>query len=220
MSQSQSSESINTWVQSMERQMESQREALRARDPVQVAFDSGAQWEKAADGGGTLSLSILDNPLTIAVPDYKVFSAEGSEAPTITQGLIIAYLVTARGIARTGNWVAFRELPNGLFYHQAFDGYTSNPLVRVIGDNLESFKRGAKSAGGHMLTGFGDKAFEFQVLPRIWLAVAYWLGDQEDGFPPRAKVLFDRAASSYLITDGLAILGSQLVRRIMRDAQK
>jgi hypothetical protein len=107
-----------------------------------------------------------------------------------------------------------------LFYHQAFDGYTSNPLVQVVGGNLALFERGARTAGGYRLTGFGDAAFEFKVLPRIWLAVAYWLGDEEDGFPPRAKVLFDRAASSYLITDGLAILGSQLVRRIMRDAQK
>lgn len=138
----------------------------------------------------------------------------------MTQALIIAYLVTAKGIARAGKWIAFRELPNGLFYHQAFDGYTSNPLVRVVGDNLELFKRGAKAAGGYRLTGFGDEAFEFQVLPRVWLAVAYWLGDEEDGFPPRAKVLFDRATSSYLITDGLAILGSQLVRRIMREAGK
>lgn len=220
MSQSQSSESINTWVQSMERQMGSQRDALRARDPAQVAFDSGAQWTEADDDGGTLSLSILDNPLTITVPDYKVLHADGSEAPTMSQGLVIAYLVSAKGIARTGKWIAFRELPNGLFYHQAFDGYTSNPLIRVIGDDLTLFERGARAAGGFGLTGFGDKAFEFQVLPRVWMAVAYWLGDDEDGFPPSAKVLFDQASSSYLITDGLAILGSQLVRRIMREAQK
>ena len=50
--------------------------------------------------------------------------------------------------------------------------------------------------------------------------MVYWLGDAEDGFPSRAQVLFDRAASSYLIVDGLAILGSQLTHRIMRAAQE
>ena len=219
MADSHSSDSLHTWAQAMENQMESQREALRARDPVQIAFDGGAKWEKTGSDAGTLSLTFINTPLVVTVPDYKVFSADGNEAPVMTQGLLTAYLITAKGIERANQWIVFRELPNGLFYHQAFDGYTGKVLARALGEDLGAFKRGAKAVGGFSLSGFGDAAFEFRALPRLWLAIAYWLGDAEDGFPPRAQVLFDRAASSYLITDGLAIVGSHLVRQIMRAAQ-
>ena len=67
-----------------------------------------------------------------------------------------------------------------------------------------------------MLVGLGQVAFEFQALPHVWMAIVYWLGDPEDGLPPQANVLFDRAANDYMVLDGLAILGSQLVGHIIR----
>jgi hypothetical protein len=219
MPQPQPPGNMNTWAQSMERRMETQREALRLRDPNQVADDSGAKWNATDETSGTLTMTFINIPINVSVPDYVVFDLDGKEAPTMTQGLVISYLMDSKGIGRAGKWIAFRELPDGLFYHQAFDGYTGGALAKALGDDLEGFKRGAKTMGGGSLTGFGDAAFEFQVLPRLWVAVTYWLGDDEDGFPPNAKVLFDQAASSYLITDGLAILCSQLTRRIMRGAQ-
>lgn len=208
------------WTQSMEAQIETQRETLRGSDPAHVARQSGAHWKDASAGTGTLSLDVLGAPLTVDVPSYAIRDAAGRDVPTMTQGLLMTYLVTASGAPRAGDWIAFRELPGGVFYHQAFTGYSGNVLARAIGDDLEAFKRGAKAAGGGTLTGFGDAAFEFRPLPGVWLAVVYWLGDEEDGFPPQANVLFDRAASEYLVTDGLAILASQLVRRILRGVRQ
>jgi hypothetical protein len=59
----------------------------------------------------------------------------------------------------------------------------------------------------------GDAGFGFHVLPRVELAAVYWLGDED--FPSRASILFDANAPHYMVTDGLAILGSQLVGRIL-----
>jgi hypothetical protein len=206
---------MGRWIQSMEVQMQAQRERLQARDPLQIAQNCGAQWEPTGPFEGELSLMFLQTPLVVHVPDYTVLAADGSEVPTLTQGVVTAYLLTTNAAQRAGEWITFRELPNGLFYHQAFTGYTSDVLAHALGNDLDAFRRGAENAAGHPLTGFGDAAYEFRVLPRIWIAVAYWLGDEEDGFPPQASVLFDRAASDYLITDGLAIIASQLIRRIM-----
>ena len=46
------------------------------------------------------------------------------------------------------------------------------------------------------------------------MAVTYWRGDED--FAPQAQVLFDAAASPYLPTDGLALLGSNLVTRLLK----
>ena len=57
----------------------------------------------------------------------------------------------------------------------------------------------------------------FTILPRVHLAVVYWEGDEE--FPAQARVLFEDTAAHYMTTDGLAVLGSQLVGRLLSQAR-
>ncbi|NDJ75924.1 MAG: DUF3786 domain-containing protein [Chloroflexi bacterium] len=212
------------WMESMEGQMAIQREGLLALPPDQIALRSGARWEPTDPNGdernGTLSLTFLQTPLVVQVPDYTVSGTTDRPISPMTQALVTAYLLTADDTPRAGEWVSFRELPDGTFYHQAFNGYTGHALVRVLGDNVDGFRYGAQATGGTVLAGLGDAAYEFRVLPRIWMAVVYWSGDPDDGLPPQARVLFDRAAPHYLIVDGLAITGSQLVRRILAAAKE
>jgi hypothetical protein len=52
----------------------------------------------------------------------------------------------------------------------------------------------------------------------VRIAVALWPGDED--FRSRASVLFDAAASHYMTTDGLALLGAGLARRLSRAAAK
>jgi hypothetical protein len=51
----------------------------------------------------------------------------------------------------------------------------------------------------------------------VHLALVYWQGDEE--FPSQAQVLFEDTAANYMPTDGLAVLGSQLVDRVLKAAQ-
>lgn len=210
--------SLNHWVQSMEAQMADQREHLRAIAPPQIADNSGAAWTPHSPHEGTLALTFLQQPLSVRVPDYVVVGPGDHEVPTMIQGLVLTYLLVATGVQRAGEWVAFRELPGGMFYHQAFTGYSGGLLSRSLQNDLDAFRRGAQAVGGSRLTALGDAAYEFRALPGIWLAVTYWLGDDEEGFPPQARVLFDRSASDYMTIDGLAIIGSHLVRRILSHA--
>ncbi len=63
----------------------------------------------------------------------------------------------------------------------------------------------------------GDAGYVFQVLPRLKLAVIMWAGDDE--FPAQAQVLFQESAPHYLMTDGLAIVGSLLIGQIVKAAK-
>ena len=194
-------------------QMAAHRQQLCERDPALVAANSGAAWDAAS---GTLTFDCLSQPLIVATVDYGITAQGDRPLPVIIQALATTYLLTADGTPRAGQWIAFRDLPDGTFYHQAFTGYTGQRLVRMLGDAVDRFRHGAEAAGGASLSGLGDAAFEFRVLPRLWLAAIYWQGDAEDDFPPQARVLFDGAASRYMILDGLAILGSMLTGRILK----
>jgi len=105
-----------------------------------------------------------------------------------------------------------------MFYAQAFRGYAEVRLVRELGaGGVTAFRRGMEQLGGQpesIGSGTGNAAYAVQVLPRIRLVAVYWLGDED--FSSQASVLFQETAPHYLSTDGLAVLGSHLVNRILQ----
>jgi hypothetical protein len=214
-----SDDHLNHWMRSMQDRLTTQREHLQTQAPESIAQRSGAAWKPAESGGGQITLQYFQTPLVITVPDFHLTNQQGATVDIMTEALVIAYLEMAAGAPRTGQWIAFRELPGGTFYHQAFTGYTGQRLARYFGNDLAAIDRSAQAVGGIKLPEPGDAAYEFQILPHLWLATVCWSGDPEDGFPPQASVLFDQSASAYMVLDGLAILGSQLVSRLIKTSK-
>ncbi|MCR4403922.1 MAG: DUF3786 domain-containing protein [Candidatus Acetothermia bacterium] len=188
---------------------------MRSRKAEELAALSGAEYRD-----GELLLRLLDCEHRITHPELVVYELErGQPAPAEIQALLLDYLrraewrATATEPPPSGEWLAFRELPEGQFYYRAFQGYSGDSLVRAFGNDLEGLKLAALALGGEPLE-LGDAAFAFRVLPHIRMAVVYWRGDEE--FAPRATVLFDAAAGRYLPIDGLAILGRMLCSKLIK----
>ena len=194
------------------------RAALRQRQPAALALRAGAPFEPISPEGARLRLSFLGNDFVIPCPAFDVLKAgDGTPASPFVQALVLSYLHQADGTRRAHEWISFRELPGGQFYHQAFQGYTGDVLTARLGNDLAAFRRGAEPLADARLSAYGDAAYSFRAFPNLYLAVIYWLGDEE--FPARASVLFDKAAAHYLPLDGLAVVGSRLVSLILRGAQ-
>lgn len=185
---------------------------LRLIDRGVIADRSGA----IIDRDGNLRVVFLRREYVIDQAEWTVKRADdGAVPPSIMQSLILTYLYTADGTPPLDRWVGFRELPNGLFYAQAFQGYTGDELIRQLNGEVATFKRASEKLEGAALP-IGDAGCAFQVLPRLKLAVIMWVGDDE--FPAQAQVLFQETAPHYLITDGLAIAGSLLIGQIVKAA--
>ncbi len=198
-------------VDNLAPQVAQARDALQKVPPGEIARRSGATLQ-----GDQLHLQMIFQPYEIDVPGFIVRWADGRETPSFLQSLILAYLQTADGAPSADRWISFRELPNGGFYHQAFQGYGPNRLSKRWGLDVEGFSAACRALGGMRLD-LGDAGFALRVLPRIDIAAIYWLGDED--FPSRASILFDANAHHYMITDGLAILGNQLVGKILAAGQ-
>jgi hypothetical protein len=205
-----------TWAASLEKQLQETQEALRGRDPAEVALWSGTSCETA--GREThLKVHFWDRPYLITWPDLAVRDKEGQPCPGHFQGLILQYLLLADGTPIENTWVSLRNLPNGAFYEQAFQSYSGNLLVRSFRGDVEGFRAIARGLGGEALD-MGDAAFRFWALPRIPLAVVYWSGGGE--FPDSAQVLFDKSASHYHHLEMLAHLGGMLCERLVQACEK
>jgi hypothetical protein len=198
------------WQESMLRAIDDLARSLRQRDPAEIARRAGCEFDQQA-----LKLVYWREPVRLLWPGLTATRAvDDKPCSTFDQAMLLYYLDRADGAPPAGQWIGFRELPNGAFYAQAYQGYSGNRLAHVFGTQPEAFERAAQASGGLPVTGLGISAFAFQPLPRIRLAAALWPGDEE--FPARAAVLFDAACSHYMTTDGLALLGSGLVGRLVR----
>ncbi len=203
---------LQEWYDKLAPVLAEARATLRETKPSKLVLRSGCE----QDADGDFRLSFFWCEYTISGDDFSVRRADtGAEMPAFIQSLVLTYLATADGTTPSSRWIGFRELPDGMFYVQAFQGYSGGRLVRELKGGVDAFRRAAERLGGEPLS-MGDAGYTFAVLPRVHLALVYWEGDEE--FPSQARVLFEDSASHYLPTDGLAILGSQLVDKLLKAA--
>jgi hypothetical protein len=195
--------------------MEGIREQLAATDPVVLAARTGASFTGSTKEGGQFALEYLAQTYHVTYPRFEAREAQtGQEVWPGLRFLFLLYFQKADGTRLADRWIAYRELPDGMFYFHAFQGYTGTRLVKAFQNDLSRFRDAASLAGGEALS-HGDAGYMFRPLPRVPLAVIYWVGDDE--FPPNANVLFDASAGHYLSTDGLAVLGRELCSKIIRQ---
>jgi hypothetical protein len=211
---------LGRWYERLAALVAQTRASLRAIPPEDLVWRSGC----TLDSDGALCLDFWGEPYRVTLPDVTVQHQGGTEAAPsdFTQALLLTYLATADGTAPADRWITYRDLPDGMFYAQAFRGYAEMRLVRELGaGGIAAFRRGMEALDGQpeaIGSGEGNAAYSVQVLPCVRLAAVYWLGDED--FPSQASVLFQETAPHYLSTDGLAVLGSHLVNRILEGARQ
>jgi hypothetical protein len=198
------------WQESMLHQLERLREEIRLTQPGRLAANSGAT---LADR--QIQLSYWGQEVAISWPDLKaIHVSDGSACLVYDEGMLLYYLRQADGTPMAEHWIGYRELPGGSFYSQAFQGYSGDRLSKIYAEDPDMYVKAANRLDGVALTGLPGLAYSFLPLPRIHLAAILYPGDEE--FAARASVLFDAAASHYMTTDGLALLGAGLVGRLIR----
>jgi len=189
------------------------RGIVQAIPPKTLASRTDSTFLISSHGEGHFVLSLFNDEILVTYPSFLVRNNSGSELPIFLQALILYYFTTSTGAPLTGNWVSFADLPDGRMYAQAFQGYSGDLVVKAAGADLDKFPDWCRNAGG-LSCAIADSAYVFQGLPRMPLVLAYWLG--EDDFPSACKVLFDSAACHYLPIDACAIIGSLLVKKVLR----
>lgn len=184
-------------------------------EPERLAAQAGVGYDPEAQ---EFAVRLYGRAYAVTYPSLRVreVGAERQE-PTLWLRVVLAhYFRTADGTPLTGRWVSFRDLPGGLMYNRAFQGYSGDLLARGFGQDFGRLREPAARLAAKPLT-FGDVSFWFDVLPRVPIAVVCYQGDDE--LPSTAQLLFDASAPHYLPTDALAALGGRLARLLLRESR-
>ena len=194
------------------------RERLARLPAPLVAARAGVTHLSGEEGQKGFRVPFLGRTYRVAYPHGDSVEQESGQAPHHAARLILLhYLAQADGTPPAGEWIAFRELPDGMIYHSAFVGRAEPGLVGVFGHRPEALLDSGRSLGG-MALDLGDAAVALNVLPLIRLACVIHRGDDE--FPPAANVLFDAAAGRHLPTEDLAVLGGLFVGALCKAAPR
>jgi hypothetical protein len=189
------------------------RERARSATPEVLAHKTGTEFLVSGGGEGDFVFSMFGKGIQLEYPSLIARTSNGMELPTFVQALVLYYFTASTGDALTGKWVSFADLPGGRVYSKAFQEYSGDKVTSSIGQDINKFLGMCRREGGIGID-MADAAFLFHGFPRMPLILAYWLG--EDDFPSTCKVLFDSAACAYLPIDGCAIIGSQLIKNILK----
>ncbi len=191
----------------------------------QIAYDRArADWAAADPARCAALAGCVRTPEGVNVPYFgrphllthpageAIAQVTGKPAHMTVAIVLIHYLLTADGTPPADRWLAFRELPDGLFYAQAFAGHAEGEIAQKFGADVAGFRQAAAALGGQPLD-LADASFRFQTFPRLAVAVLLWAGDDE--FPAQARVLFDAHAGHYLPTEDLSGIGDWLAHKLI-----
>ena len=177
---------------------------IKQLSPEDVCRRSGAT--ESPDGG--YLLDVFNKRYRID-PQTKRISLAATDAPSRPprfhmQLTIANYLICAKNLPLSGEWIPPRQLPTGDFFFRGYHEMPTKKLAARFGTDSESFKQAGLALGGKIVD-MGDAAVDLQVFPRLPVRLALWLGDDE--FPPEIRFLFDRTADKQMLLDGLWSVG-------------
>jgi hypothetical protein len=188
---------------------------LAAQQLARERFEALAARSGLRDGGDrTLQLQFLDRHYALHYPSFDFTDTRqvGKMIPLQEQVLILHYLQGADADRTQGRWIAYREIPGAGFYYPAFVKRAINPLKKVFGLDLASFRRNCAALGGKALDS-GDAGYQFQVFPQLPLQLLLWTGDDE--FEPEANILFSSSVGACLSPEDAAWMAGMLVYRLV-----
>ncbi len=189
---------------------------MAGRDPRIDAETAGVTYVELGEGKGRFEIPLLNQTYEILWPGLEIREAGSDREPSlVVQILLLHYLLTSDGISLRGQWVSFRDLPDGRVYYPAFRAGSEERLQARFGQDVAALETAAERLGGRPAA-MADHAFVFQVLPRLPIALLLWEGDEE--FPPEVRLLFDSTAANYLPTEDLAVIARYFCTCLLRAA--
>ena len=195
------------------------RENLKNKKPENLATRTGSVYTPKGNsapevGVGEFRLPFWSRAVVVSFLDFAgKYADTGDEVNPFDLTMLAYYFDVSDGAPIAGEWIAFNQIPGGMFYAQAFQGYSGDELAKNFVNDADAFIDANEKLGGRREF-FGHVSYSYQILPRVPIMVVCWRGDED--FPSSYRMLFDSNAHRHLVTDAYAILGGNLTRRLIR----
>jgi hypothetical protein len=173
---------------------------MRGADFALLAERSASRFEPGPPE--TLLLDFLGRPHELTADE--VIALKGDQPSVWIKIFLYIYVTRATGAGPAGEWVAFRELPNSVSKSKTFEGCAQG-IADGFATEPDELDNAAKRLGGEPLElGSADRAYRFQVLPRVAMVLLFWRATEE--FGARGTLLLDRNVLDYLDQEAIVFM--------------
>jgi len=188
------------------------REDIKKRDPAECSRAAGTEWFPEER---IVRVKMLGKNLHYLVDEQDVADAAGDRVELWEKIIILHYLTRATGKPDSGNFISYKDIPDGRLYWPNFVGRVHKPLINAFGPNPRMLTETAERFDGKPYDK-GDAAALIPALPRIPLLYIIWGADEE--FPADAACLFDESITDYLPAEDITVLSSMTAIKMMKAA--
>ncbi len=187
------------------------KKELIPKNPKRIASMCGAHFDGSSAENISLELVFLNRKVHITWPDLRMsYKDEKKELPIQEQVLLLHYMRGClNGAEIVGEWISYKDLPDGRFYMDAFERRAKIPMLRVFGEKPELLPKVAKDLFNAVEHDEGDFSVLIKALPYVPVLLILWKGDDE--FPPEGSILFDRGINKILSAEDIAWLSGMVV---------
>ncbi len=193
-------------------------EKLKNGDISDTALKSGA----AVPGPQRLVLSFFGNEVIVDLESTSVYYKGGADGnglrsskklDVFSSAIILHYLTNADGMDLCGEWISYRELPDGMFYFRTIPGVLEPVLDKYKNSAGDLVKR-IEESGGHRSGDFNNGAV---IYPFVNFPVLVIMDEESEEFEASLRVLFDRNGSHYIKTDVVKMILVYLVKILVHS---
>jgi len=188
------------------------REKIKDVDIVERCRAAGAEWLPEE---GVVRVKMLGRTLHYLAEERDVSDPTGGKVELWEKIIILHYLLNATGKPPSGNFISYKDIPDGRLYWPNFIGRVHRPLIKAFGSNPGMLTETAKKFEG-IPYDKGDAAALIPALPRVSLLYIIWGADEE--FSADAACLFDENITGYLPAEDITVLSSMTAIKMMKAA--
>ena len=188
---------------------------LKNSDLEDIALKTGA----TIIGSQRLGLLFFGGEVIVDLETEGIYYKEGSSGgktqnskklDIFSYAIILHYLVNADGVKISGEWISYRELPDGMFYFRTIPGVLE-PVRQKYKNSAEDLIKKIEGSGGHRSSDFknGGVIYPFKKFPVLVI-----IDEESEEFDASLRILFDSNGSHYIKTYVVKMIVVYLARSL------
>lgn len=178
--------------------LEDMRQKVAAIDLEAAAERVGGQY-----ANGTLTVRIMGKNFNV---DQQGNLSAAIHVNGWVTGPVLNYVLESRGKEISGEWISFRELPDGKNWYRFFQQRCEKPLKKVADSYTDLFNDMLEIFSGKQVENHyeSDISLVLLPLPKLPILICYW--KPEDGLESELNLFFDTTAGDNLNTESIYVL--------------
>jgi Domain of unknown function (DUF3786)/Putative Fe-S cluster len=181
-----------------------------------IAPALGAVWQREAPD--TLKMRYLGQ--NVLLEKNNILLDNNEVVDPRDQILLYNYVFSKGGRKPDDTWVGMESLPNSISKIKTLHTYCEKRVAefltgKPVGTLIDLGKQLDGYAGPVEFSSSATSASVIPVLPMVPQFLLFWEGDPEDGFEPKAKVLFDHHVLDFLDLESLVFSAERFAERLV-----